>query len=234
MIQRISKNQIRGRIHTRIRHRVRGTAERPRLAVYRSLGHIYAQLIDDMQGQTLVAAASSEKALRAAATEAGKDAAAKGAAAKAEAAKGAAAKSAAAETAKPETAKADADKSAKGETSKAETVKRASVKADAGIAPKTGSSEKTPKGAEKGAKGEAEKSAKPDSEKSGAKGKSAKPENTKVSGGNLAGAQLIGKTIADRAKQKGIKKVVFDRGGYLYHGRIKALADAAREAGLEF
>lgn len=54
------------------------------------------------------------------------------------------------------------------------------------------------------------------------------------SGGNVAGAKEIGKLIADRAKEKGIKTVVFDRGGYLYHGRVKALADAAREAGLEF
>ena len=53
-------------------------------------------------------------------------------------------------------------------------------------------------------------------------------------GGNVAAAKEIGKTVAERAVEKGIKKVVFDRGGYLYHGRIKALADAAREAGLEF
>ena len=53
-------------------------------------------------------------------------------------------------------------------------------------------------------------------------------------GGNVAAAKEIGKLIAERAKEKGIKKVVFDRGGYLYHGRVKALADAAREAGLEF
>ena len=53
-------------------------------------------------------------------------------------------------------------------------------------------------------------------------------------GGNVAGAKAIGKLIAERAKEKGIKNVVFDRGGYLYHGRVKALADAAREAGLEF
>jgi len=53
-------------------------------------------------------------------------------------------------------------------------------------------------------------------------------------GGNVAAAKEIGKTIAEKAKEKGIKKVVFDRGGFLYHGRIKALADAAREAGLEF
>jgi len=59
-------------------------------------------------------------------------------------------------------------------------------------------------------------------------------ESKVKSGGNVAGAKEIGKLIAERAKAKGIKQVVFDRGGYLYHGRIKALADAAREAGLEF
>ena len=55
-----------------------------------------------------------------------------------------------------------------------------------------------------------------------------------ANGGNVAGAKEIGKLIAERAKEKGIKSVVYDRGGYLYHGRVKALADAAREAGLEF
>lgn len=55
-----------------------------------------------------------------------------------------------------------------------------------------------------------------------------------ATGGNITGAKEIGKLIADRAKEKGIKAVVFDRGGYLYHGRVKALADAARAAGLEF
>jgi large subunit ribosomal protein L18 len=59
-------------------------------------------------------------------------------------------------------------------------------------------------------------------------------EKSAGNGGNLAGAKAIGKLIAERAKDKGIKAVVFDRGGYLYHGRVKALADAAREAGLEF
>ena len=59
-------------------------------------------------------------------------------------------------------------------------------------------------------------------------------KKAKATGGNVAAAKEIGKTIAQRAKEKGVKKVVFDRGGYLYHGRIKALADAAREAGLEF
>jgi large subunit ribosomal protein L18 len=116
---RAGRNEIRLRIHKRIRSRVAGSPERPRLAVFRSINHIYAQVIDDQQGHTLVAAASTEKDLR---------------------------------------------------------------------------------------------------------GK----------GGNVEGAKLIGKAVAERAKEKGIKKVVFDRGGYLYHGRVKALADAAREAGLEF
>ena len=58
--------------------------------------------------------------------------------------------------------------------------------------------------------------------------------NVKGGGGNVAAAKTIGKLVAERAKEKGVKQVVFDRGGYQYHGRIKALADAAREAGLEF
>lgn len=59
-------------------------------------------------------------------------------------------------------------------------------------------------------------------------------KNASTNGGNLAGAKEIGKLVAERAKAHGVNKVVFDRGGYLYHGRVKALADAAREAGLEF
>jgi large subunit ribosomal protein L18 len=160
MIQRTNKNEIRERIHKRIRHKVRGTGARPRLAVFRSLSHIYAQIIDDTKGRTLVAAASSEESLRGAAP--------------------------AAPTEEP------------------------AAEAPAAKAP----SGKAPKGEKKGAK-------------------KAAPA-TKPSGGNLAGAKLIGQAIASRAKEKGIKQVVFDRGGYLYHGRIKALADAAREAGLEF
>ena len=110
------------RVHDRVRQRVEGTSERPRLAVYRSLGHIYAQVIDDISGKTLVSASSLD-----------------------------------------------------GETKK----------------------------------------------------------NLK-GGGNIAAAKVIGKAVAERAKAKGVVKVVFDRGGYKYHGRVKALADAAREAGLQF
>jgi large subunit ribosomal protein L18 len=127
-----SKNIVRVRVHTRIRLKLKGSEERPRLAVFRSLKHIYAQVINDREGRTLVAASSGEKAL----------------------------------------------------------------------------------GGEKASGGD---------KKSGG-----------VTGGNLAGAKEVGKLIAERAKSKGISKVVFDRGGYLYHGRVKALADAARAAGLEF
>ena len=125
MLSKISKDQTRQKIHTRIRKALQGTAERPRLNVYRSENHIYAQVIDDAQGVTLVSAASVEKG--------------------------------------------------------------------------------------KGIKGD-----------------------KRPTGGNISSAKEVGKLIAERAKQKGISKVVFDRGGYLYHGRIKALADAAREAGLKF
>ena len=113
-----SRAVVREAIHRRIRRKVRGSGERPRLAVYRSLNHIYAQVVDDSLGQTLVSAATTEKDLR-------------------------------------------------GST-----------------------------------------------------------------GGNLEAARRIGKAIAERALEKGISSVVFDRGGYLYHGRIKALTEAAREAGL--
>jgi large subunit ribosomal protein L18 len=150
---RSSKNDVRVRVHSRIRQRVRGTGERPRLAVFRSLSHIYAQVIDDRKGHTLAAASSGEK-------------------------------------------KSDEKKTNEKPVTE------------------TAVSEK-PAGEKKSAK---------------ASGEQAKP----ASGGNVAGAKQVGKLIAERAKAQGVTKVVFDRGGYLYHGRVKALADAAREAGLEF
>ncbi|MGA3264256.1 MAG: 50S ribosomal protein L18 [Terracidiphilus sp.] len=118
MITQTDRNGIRQRIHDRIRRKLAGTGERPRLNVYRSLNHIYAQVIDDQKGETLVSASTLSLKLK--------------------------------------------------------------------------------------------------------------------SGGNVAAAKEIGKAVAELATKQGIKKVVFDRGGYLYHGRVKALADAAREAGLEF
>jgi large subunit ribosomal protein L18 len=111
---------VRQAIHKRIRAKIGGTAECPRLAVFRSLKHIYAQVVDDSKGVTLAAASTAEAAF----------------------------------------------------------------------------------------KGRA--------------------------GGNIAAAKEIGKLIAERAKEKGINSVVFDRGGYIYHGRVRSLAEAAREAGLQF
>jgi|SRR6476620_2434909 large subunit ribosomal protein L18 len=118
---RVDANEVRLRIHERIRKRVQGTESRPRLCVFRSNKHIYAQIVDDSNGRTLVAASSLD--------------------------------------------------------------------ADA-----------------KGGKG----------------------------GGNVDGAKTVGKIVAKRAQDKGIQAVLFDRGGYIYHGRVKALAEAAREAGLKF
>ena len=120
-----TKEDRRDRIKFRIRKRMAGTAERPRFSVFRSVSHIYVQVIDDRAGQTLASAST--------------------------------------------------------------------------IDPKV-------------------------------KGKMAKG----TGGGNIKGAQMVGTTIAERLKEKGITKVVFDRNGFLYHGRVKAVADAARAAGLEF
>ncbi len=125
MLNKSSRNLTREKIHTRIRKKVAGTTARPRLNVYRSVNHIYVQLIDDATQSTIVSASSLEQ---------GKD----------------------------------------------------------------GDSKKH------------------------------------IVGGNIAAAKQVGKLIAERAKAKGIEAVVFDRGGYLYHGRIKAVADAAREGGLKF
>ena len=120
-----TREDRRDRIKHRIRKRVSGTQERPRLTVFRSVTHMYVQVVDDMSGTTIASASTVESTVQ-------------------------------------------------------------------------GTLAKTAKG------------------------------------GNIEGAKAIGKTIAERLMQKGVKKVVFDRNGFLYHGRIKAVADAAREAGLEF
>jgi large subunit ribosomal protein L18 len=120
-----TKDDRRQRIKYRIRKRMRGSSERPRLSVFRSVSHIYVQVIDDMAGTTVASASSVEPAVKA----------------------------------------------------KMEKDTRA---------------------------------------------------------GNRKGAELIGRTIAERLKEKGITRVIFDRNGFLYHGRVRAVADAARAAGLEF
>lgn len=122
MITKENRNEARQRRHIRVRAKVSGTTERPRLNVFRSNKHIYAQVIDDVTGVTLVSASSLDKELR----------------------------------------------------------------------------------------------------------------DGQTNGGTVEAAKKIGRLVAERAKAKGVTAVVFDRGGYLYHGRVQALADAAREAGLEF
>jgi len=122
MITKGDKNKARLKRHLRVRKKIEGTTVRPRLNIFRSAKHMYAQIIDDVQGITLVSASTQDKDL-------------------------------------------------KGQV---------------------------------------------------------------ASGGNVEAARKVGELIAQRAKEKGVDKVVFDRGGYLYHGRVQALADAAREAGLEF
>jgi large subunit ribosomal protein L18 len=120
-----TREDRRDRIKHRIRKRVHGTEARPRLTVFRSVSHLYVQVVDDMHGTTIASASSLEPSVK-------------------------------------------------------------------GTLPQA------------------------------------------ATGGNVAGAKAVGKTIAERLLEKGVKQVVFDRNGFLYHGRIKAVADAAREAGLEF
>ena len=122
MITPIDRSTERRRIHRRIRQKISGNVNRPRLCIYRSSKYIYVQIVDDSQGKTLVAASTAEKDVRG---------------------------------------------------------------------------------------------------------------NLKQ-GGNIEASKIVGKAIAERARAKGIEAVVFDRGGYLYHGRIKAVAEAARESGLKF
>jgi large subunit ribosomal protein L18 len=121
-VRKLSRSAHRQRIHVRMRKRINGTTERPRLCVHRTARHIRAQVIDDLTGNTIVAASSLDKEVRA-------------------------------------------------------VIK---------------------------------------------------------GGGNIAASRVVGKIVAERARAKGVEKVVFDRGGYQYHGRVQALADSAREAGLQF
>lgn len=122
MISKGDKNKARLKRHLRVRKKIQGSSERPRLNVFRSSKHIYAQIIDDNQGTTLVSASTLDNGVK----------------------------------------------------------------------------------------------------------------DSIENGGNVEAARKVGQLIAERAKEKGIERVVFDRGGYLFHGRVQALAEAARESGLEF
>src|SRR6266567_8731160 len=203
MIKRLNANQARLKRHRRIRSHLEGSHSRPRLNVYRSGMHIYAQVIDDTTGQTLAAASSLDEALRNFVLE---------------------------------------KKAASAEESKRET---ASVEMAAGVAPTKGKGARTEKTQAKGGqpqKGSTSKGGKPFTQvktqlPSAVKGVKKTPVealNAIADNRKVALAREVGKLVAQRAKDKGISYVVFDRGGYAYHGRVAALAEGAREIGLSF
>jgi ribosomal protein L18 len=197
MIKQFNANKARLRRHRRVRKRVAGGAERPRLSVFRSAQHIYAQIIDDQNGQTLVSASSLEQKVR----EEDKQNKAKAASTTQQAPK-ASAKAAPVAQEEPPAAPA------------------AAPGGKAGKGGKGGKAEKAP--------APAPKATEPD-DYDGPAGLKGIAENHKV-----ALARTVGRLIAERAKEQGITKVVFDRGGYIYHGRVAALAAGAREGGLDF
>lgn len=192
MIKSFNANKARLRRHRRVRKRVQGTAERPRLSVFRSAEHIYAQIIDDEHGRTLVAASSLEKSVR----------------------------------------EANGKTSANGASASQQTLKGAKAAQAAKAEAPAGKSEK---GGKTGKGGKAEQAAPPP-----AQAEPAEDENVPAGLKGIANnhkvvvAQSVGRLIAERAREQGITKVVFDRGGYIYHGRVAALAAGAREGGLDF
>ena len=207
MIKRFNANQARLKRHRRIRSHLEGSQSRPRLNIYRSGMHIYAQVIDDTTGQTLVAASSLDEALRnfvpekrAASTKESK-------------------REAVSETAPVEMVAEAAPTKGKGaRTEKAQAKGGQSQKGSAGKGGKPFTQVKTQlPSAVKGAK------------KTPVEALNAIADNRKV-----ALAREVGKLVAQRAKDKGVSQVVCDRGGYAYHGRVAALAEGAREIGLSF
>lgn len=191
MIKHFNANKARLRRHRRVRKRVHGTPERPRLCVFRSAEHIYAQVIDDVHGHTLVAASSREAGVR-------------------DQAKSVEAKPASSTLAAPKA------------KTKAKEPPAAKVEAPAAKGSKRDKGEKGPS-APTAPVAEASEG------EQGSGGLKGIESNHKV-----ALALLVGRVIAERAKERGITKVVFDRGGYIYHGRVAALAVGAREGGLDF
>ena len=200
MIKKFESNKARLRRHQRMRNHLEGTSSRPRLNVFRSGQHIYAQVIDDVTGQTLVAASSLEESLH---------------------------------DFKP----ASSTRTAEKPQQEAQTVAVAEVAAGSSApAPAPARGSKAPKGGAGGAKQPAKQPARnalPVAEK---KEKRAPVEQLAAIANNrkVAIAREVGKIVAQRAKEKGVTRVVFDRGGYAYHGRVAALAEGAREVGLDF
>ncbi len=205
MIKRFNANQARLKRHRRMRSRLEGSNDRPRLNIYRSGMHIYAQIIDDTTGQTLAAASSLDETLRNFTLEKKAEPAAEGQKealpeAVEMAAEGAPAKGKGARTAKAPAKGAQPQKGASGKGGKPFSQVKTQLPS-----------------AVKGAK------------KTPVEALAAISDNRKV-----AIAREVGKLVAQRAREKGVSRVVFDRGGYAYHGRVAALAEGARETGLSF
>jgi ribosomal protein L18 len=205
MIKRFNANQARLKRHQRMRNHLEGSNQRPRLSVYRSGLHIYAQVIDDTTGKTLAAASSLDEALRNFASE--------------KAVPAVEVKKVKAEEAPVEMAAQAAPSKGKGaRTEKSPAKGTQPQKGAAGKGGKPVAQVKTQlPTAEKGAK------------KTPVEALAAIADNRKV-----AIAHEVGKLVAQRAREKGVGRVVFDRGGYAYHGRVAALAEGAREEGLNF
>lgn len=211
MIRQFHANQARLRRHQRIRRRLEGTAVRPRLNVFRSGHHIYAQIIDDSTGLTLAAASSLDESLRDfKPAESAAPAASQESAAPQEEAVEVAASAAEAAPARGKSAKAE--KAAKG-----------------GQSQKGGQPQRGGKGGPVAAPKIVLPQAQKGSTKTPVEALVAIANNRKV-----ALAREVGKLVAQRAKEQGVSQVVFDRGGYAYHGRVASLAEGAREAGLKF
>jgi len=201
MIKQFNANKARLKRHIRMRNRLEGTQERPRLSVFRSGNQIYAQVIDDVTGRTLAAASSLDATLK---------------------------------DFKPAPQAAPVVKA-----EESAVVEEVEVEVATEAAP----AKKSAKAAKAPAKGSANKAnAKPGTGKktvlpTAAKGEKKTPIEALAaisSNHKVALAHEVGKLVAQRAKDKGIEQVVFDRGGYPYHGRVAALAEGAREVGLKF
>jgi ribosomal protein L18 len=197
MIKQFNANKARLKRHMRSRNRLEGTQERPRLSVFRSGNQIYAQVIDDSAGHTLVAASSLDASLK---------------------------------DFKPSPQEAPAPKAEEQAPAEVE-VEEVEVAAAAAPSKKGARAEKAAKASNKPGTGKKTVLA------SAVKGEKKTPVEALAAISNnhkVALAREVGKLVAQRAKEKGIEQVVFDRGGYPYHGRVAALAEGAREVGLKF
>jgi large subunit ribosomal protein L18 len=206
MIKQFNANKARLKRHRRMRGRMADSYKRPRMSVYRSGLHIYAQIIDDATGQTLAAASSLEEALR---------------------------------------NYIPVRKAAAAVELKEVRAAEAPVEIAAEVAPTKGKGARTEKAAAKSAqpqKGAPSRGGKPvvqvrtelPSAEKGVKKTPVEALAAIADNRKVAIAREVGKLVAQRAKEKGISRVVFDRGGYAYHGRVAALAEGAREVGLDF